>query len=732
MLALALVLWSLAGRPSLVALLLAYLAALALLQLPLLRALLHDRSAAQLVLVSLLMAAPGIGFAWRQRAELANQEGLHGLAAHLNDRLRLQRTPSIAPPLVSADRPQSFFVYAPGAQQLQLRLGPSAQRLPGQALGQGVFRVDYDPRRDGPPSPADGIVRAEIESDGLSVQRELRSITPLAHPRWLVRSPSGEHAAAVSEETDELFVLDREGLLRRIRVEDGPSDCVFLDESHVAVSHRYADVLSVVDVSGAGPTTRLALGARQAHLALSPDRSRLAIALAGREPSVVLLDTRALREEERVTLPAAPDWLAFGTDSDTLLVSARQPARVWRLHRAARVDRYQLEATLRLGRAAVTMARSANGTQLLLAVTDYDPQLRPQLGNHFVQDQVLTVDVASLRVTARLLTARRSGRQSKPGDQDRGGSPMGFYPHTDGSLLIAFAGTDELWRMRPGASDPEVYDLVNFPLHAPHGAVQLADGTLLVSSPSQASFGLFAPGAQTPRIVRVAPNDAQLLTDNRAALERRVGERGFYEATRSGISCQSCHMHGDSDEAAYNLGDRRLIPTLSVRGLLWSSPYLRDGSYAQIADLDDVAQTLYRGYLRSQGARGPAVEAYVEALPRRDPLGQPRDLARERRGLRAFFAARCPTCHVPPAFTNLGQLAMQSLFPDEAAALTKPGLLDTPSLLSVSASAPYLNDGRAHTLEAVLTTYNKRNLHGDSRALSPSERSDLIFFLSSL
>lgn len=731
-LALALLLWSVAGRASLAALVLAYLAALALLQLPGLWQVVREPSVTQRLLLALLIAAPGVTFAWRQRAELAEVEGLHGLREHLADRLRLQRTPSIAPALVSADRPQSFFVYAPGTQQLQLRLGPRAKPLSGQALGEGVFRVDYDPRRDGPPSPADGELCAQIDADGHTTQRQLRSVTPLPHPRWLALSPNGERAAALSEETDELFVLGREGLLRRIAVDDGPSDCVFLDDAHIAVSHRYGRSLSIVELNGAQPTSHVAIGARQTRLALSPDRSRLAVALAGSEPSVALLDTQPLRERERVSVPAAADMLAFGTDAGTLLVSARKPASLWRMRAAATGAHYQLDATLPLSRAAVTMARSTDGTQLLLAVTDYDPQARPQLGNHFVQDQLLTVDVASLRVTSRQLTGRRSNRQSKPGDQDRGASPMGLSQHADGSWLIAFAGTDELWRMLPGASDPELYDLVDFPLHAPHGAVQLADGTLLVSSPSQGSFGLIAPGTHTPRIVRVAASDAKLLENNRPALERRVGERGFYEATRSGTSCQSCHMHGDSDEAAYNLGDHRLIPTLPVGGLLWSSPYLRDGSYAQLADLDDVAQTLYRGYLRSQGARGQAVQAYMEALPRRDAIDQPRDLARERRGLRAFWKARCPTCHAPPAFTNLGQLAMHSLFPDEATRLPKPELLDTPSLLSVSASAPYLNDGRARSLEALLTTHNRRNLHGDSHALSPSERSDLIFFLSSL
>jgi cytochrome c peroxidase len=274
-------------------------------------------------------------------------------------------------------------------------------------------------------------------------------------------------------------------------------------------------------------------------------------------------------------------------------------------------------------------------------------------------------------------------------------------------------------------------DLGELELYAPHGVAELADGTLLISSPASGAFGLLATNASAVRALRVSPSNGWLATHDRAALARRVGERDFYEATRSGISCQSCHMHADSDEAAYNLGDHRLLPTLSVRGVAGTAPYLRDGSYPRLRDLEDVAQTLYRGYLRNQAARGEALEAFVGSLARRDSP-RARDIAAERRGFAAFNKAACSSCHTPPAFTDLAQIPLRSLFPEQAATLAQEETLDVPSLLSVGASAPYLNDGRAATLEAVLVEHNRRNLHGDVRALSASERRDLLAFLGSL
>jgi CxxC motif-containing protein (DUF1111 family) len=72
------------------------------------------------------------------------------------------------------------------------------------------------------------------------------------------------------------------------------------------------------------------------------------------------------------------------------------------------------------------------------------------------------------------------------------------------------------------------------------------------------------------------------------------------------------------------------------------------------------------------------------------------------------------------------------LFPTHAARLPADERVDTPSLLSVAAGAPYLNDGRARTLDAVIGEHNRDNHHGDSARLTRTERKDLIAFLESL
>jgi cytochrome c peroxidase len=57
---------------------------------------------------------------------------------------------------------------------------------------------------------------------------------------------------------------------------------------------------------------------------------------------------------------------------------------------------------------------------------------------------------------------------------------------------------------------------------------------------------------------------------------------------------------------------------------------------------------------------------------------------------------------------------------------------DTPTLLGIYRSAPYLHTGEAATLEDVLTTFNTEDRHGRTSHLSAEEVHDLAEFLRSL
>jgi cytochrome c peroxidase len=57
---------------------------------------------------------------------------------------------------------------------------------------------------------------------------------------------------------------------------------------------------------------------------------------------------------------------------------------------------------------------------------------------------------------------------------------------------------------------------------------------------------------------------------------------------------------------------------------------------------------------------------------------------------------------------------------------------DTPTLLGIYRTAPYLHHGKAATLMDMLTTCNKADKHGKTSHLKPAQLADLVAFLQSL
>jgi hypothetical protein len=703
-----------------------------------------DRMArrASFALVALAVAVLGA-----RAEELLDHESFHGLGEHLADRIRLERAVAMHPPLVVDARPQRFYVRADDARGVRVTLAPGVRPLDAQPLGHGLFRLDYDPRAHGAPMRG-GSVDAVLEVDGDAHARAVTVVRALAHPRVLHASPDGRHACTTSEETDEAFVVDAAGALLRLPTRDGPADCAWLDDATLALAHRHDARLTFVSLADRAETT-LAIGHGAQRLAVSADGTRLAVLLDG--PStrvrgeVVLVDVARRRVTARASLAGVPDFVAFASDARALVVAQRAPAALLRVvHEGASL---RVERTRPLLAPATAFAPLDGGARLVFAATDWHDAATPHLGNHFIADQLLTVDAQTLALVAQRFTATRSARQDAAGDVDRGLSPLGLTPKPDGDWLVAFAGSDELALVSPRGAPTRAFDVARAGLSAPHSVVALAgpDGAVLVAtSPSSGLVAVLDARTGAPRTLhRLAPDDRALLHADPDALARRYGERAFYEGTRAGIACQSCHPHGGTDGMAHNIGGRVLAPTLPLFGLAGTSPYLRDGSYPRVADLLEVAEHRYRGYREPAGDRGATLDTWVRALPL--PAPRPPEVASpssesspswsvvsgsERRGLDAFARAGCPSCHAFPAFTNLGRHAARAVFPRGRHA---PGAaLDTPSLRAVSRRERFLHDGRARSLAAIFDAHDPDGRHGRAHELEPAARADLIAFLESL
>lgn len=617
--------------------------------------------------LALLAAAAGASTA---APTIFETEQLSGITGVFLDRWRLQRLPILAPAVVASDRPQRFYVWAPDANHAALSFGE--RKIAADAVGAGLFVVDYDPRRDGPPTSI-----ADVTIDGETHQRMFEVYTSSPHPRWACHGHDG--VAVVSEESDEIVRVDRSGITK-LETADGPTDCAVLADGRLAITHRYANHVRIGDVD-------VDVGAGQVRVDAVGDRLSV---LIERPPTLVEVSTSSATVLRRRSLPHPPDWIAHDHEGRAI-VSSREKHRIWRVG--------EPNAPIRFGRPPITMATSPSGRRLFIALTDYRPDGDPG-ANHAIEEQIVVVDLERWRIEKRLPTAAL------------GATPTGLFAPAEDRVYVAFAGDDRVASLGlDGTSAVWPATVV-----APHGIAPLGDH-LVVTSPVEGAIVVLDDGRSIARHTLAPPMDADPV---------RRGERAFYEATKSGLSCATCHLHGGSDFALHDIGHDKPRPTLDIRGIAKTSPYLRGASYATLDALHDFGVGVLGGWTREVPDRADLLASYVEHQPR---IATPRvPAASLRTGFEVFVRAGCAACHQPGAFTDLSQVPSTALFPERDAATA----LDTPSLIDVGVTAPYLHDGRAPSIRAVLIDHNQSGRHGAADQLSSDELEALVAFVEAL
>jgi cytochrome c peroxidase len=98
-----------------------------------------------------------------------------------------------------------------------------------------------------------------------------------------------------------------------------------------------------------------------------------------------------------------------------------------------------------------------------------------------------------------------------------------------------------------------------------------------------------------------------------------------------------------------------------------------------------------------------------------------------KRGKRLFEQAGCAECHSGPYHTDMKKYDL-----GHGKDLDKDLAFDTPALVEVWRTAPYLYDGRAATIRELLTTHNRMDRHGKTSTLTPEEIDALAAFVLSL
>jgi len=210
------------------------------------------------------------------------------------------------------------------------------------------------------------------------------------------------------------------------------------------------------------------------------------------------------------------------------------------------------------------------------------------------------------------------------------------------------------------------------------------------------------------------------------------------------MSCAVCHPDGDVDGHQWDLGDGPL-DTRTLRGALACAPLHYTAHLDEIQDtyeftrhtmagrwfvqkheINDYLGLSNAGYSRDLDA----LAAYIESLTPKQPPTPPHEvLPAIEKGRKIFFSKKsgCATCHTPPYYTDSGQKDTQGNFIRHNVGTWKEGenedlqSLDTPSLLGLRQSEPYLHHGRAPTLESVFTDHNPEDRHGHTSGLSKGD-----------
>lgn len=342
----------------------------------------------------------------------------------------------------------------------------------------------------------------------------------------------------------------------------------------------------------------------------------------------------------------------------------------------------------------------------------------------------------------------------------------------DSAIATAFSPTGDLiFVATQGANKIDVYDAYDgrkvggFVTGLGPQGLAVHDGHLFAHSALANTLnvidirGLLKRGdASAPRLAEVALTTRDTLTP-----EERLGKQIFYNAnaremTADGyISCASCHPDGGHDGQTWDFTDRGegLRNTTDLRGKAGGHGFLHwSGNFDEVQDFEHDMRSFFGGAGLMDDAdffdgrdeplgapkagvspRLDALAAYVQSLDRypRSPYRQPDGSLHEdaARGARLFERLGCETCHSGPDMTDSATGARHDVGTLTNASGGRLGGtldgIDTPTLLGLHASAPYLHDGSAPTLDAVLA--NEAHV---GKSLSDQQRHELAAYLLSL
>ena len=353
-------------------------------------------------------------------------------------------------------------------------------------------------------------------------------------------------------------------------------------------------------------------------------------------------------------------------------------------------------------------------------------------------------------------------------DVDRGGAnPWGVAVTEDGrTLVVAHAGTCELSiidraalhdRLAKAAKGESASGIVKSAEDVPNDLAFLVSIRRRVLAGGNGPRGVLLSGRTA--ITALYFEDAVSLFDLDDASARaklvplgprpdlsrdraRRGEMLYNDGSmcfQQWQSCASCHPDGRVDGLNWDLLNDGMGNPKQTKSELYdhlTPPTMITGIRKDMHTCN-AAGLVHIQFVTRPEEDVNCFDAYVEKMK---PVPSPylvngKLSARAQRGEKLFVKAKCAECHTPekkapggePLWTDL------KLYDVGLGTATETGRkFDTPTLAECWRTAPYLYDGRALTMEEVLTTCNPNDTHGETSKLTPEQIKDLAEYVLSL
>jgi YVTN family beta-propeller protein len=576
----------------------------------------------------------------------------------------------------------------------------------------------------------------------------------------------------------------------------GPSALVASrDGKTLYVAHADAWQVAWVDLASGTVTRRVDVPAEPTGLALAPDGSRLYVTCAAPRSSIVALDPQsgrllatiaaghtamgpsvapdgkrlyvcnrfnndvsvidlpAGREVARVKATREPVATALTPDGRTLLVANHLPNQP--------ADAYPLAADVTFVDTRTNQATPvplAHGSHSVRGVC-VSPDGRLAYVTHLLSNfEMVPSQVQMGWMSSNVLSVidieKKKVRQTVGLDDPQTGmaNPWGVACTADGAwVCVAHAGTHELSVVSSPAllktlsyffTSPAVGAITNdfhkssaqrrikLPGNGPR-ALTIVGSKVYVGeyfSDTLAVVDLNARAGAAPLPIALGPAPS-------LSVERR-GEMLFNDATlcyENWQSCASCHPDGRTDVLNWDLMNDGVGNPKSTRSMVLAyqtPPSMFEGVRA---DSEAAVRAGFENILFSTrpDEEIAAINEYIRLLQpvSSPPLVDGRLSPAAKRGQRLFEseAVGCAKCHPEPLYTDMLMHKLGTRSP-----VDYTDRFDTPTLVEVWRTAPYLHDGRYLTVKDLLVKGKHGNTHGGLDKLTAQQIDDLVEFVLSL